>query len=205
MDISLGTPYYMAPELVEQRTYDERVDVWSLGCIVYVLLSGKLPFSGKKIDDIADAILTKEVDFDPKYFADVSYQAKRFISVCLTKKYEERPHVSDLFKHPWIKKWVEDPVINETTKLQIYDNLHSFHKASLLQSGVMSLMSNLMASNEDLQDYITIFQTIDKSHDGFLSYSELKRGLMQLTEEFNNTSEDDWEEILAAMDTNQDG
>jgi serine/threonine protein kinase len=88
MDISLGTPYYMAPELVEARTYDERVDVWSLGCIVYVLLSGKIPYSGNKIDDIADAILTKEVDFDPIYFADVSFQAKQFISVCLTKNYE---------------------------------------------------------------------------------------------------------------------
>lgn len=40
MDISLGTPYYMAPELVDPRKYDARVDVWSLGCIVYVLLSG---------------------------------------------------------------------------------------------------------------------------------------------------------------------
>ena len=88
MDISLGTPYYMAPELVEARTYDERVDVWSLGCIVYVLLSGKIPFSGNKIDDIADAILTKEVDFDPIHFADVSFQAKQFLSVCLTKNYE---------------------------------------------------------------------------------------------------------------------
>lgn len=76
MNLSLGTPYFMAPELVEARTYDERVDVWSLGCIVYVLLSGKIPFGGNIFDDIGDAILTKEVDFDPIHFADVSYQAK---------------------------------------------------------------------------------------------------------------------------------
>ena len=40
MDTCLGTPSYMAPELVDPRVYDSRVDVWSLGCIVYFLLSG---------------------------------------------------------------------------------------------------------------------------------------------------------------------
>jgi serine/threonine protein kinase len=50
MEMSLGTPLYMAPELVQCLKYSEKVDVWSLGCIVYQLLSGVTPFDG---DDIA--------------------------------------------------------------------------------------------------------------------------------------------------------
>jgi Ca2+-binding EF-hand superfamily protein len=46
---------------------------------------------------------------------------------------------------------------------------------------------------------------MDTGHDGFISYEELKKALMQSTEEFTNTSEDDWEEILCSMDTNNDG
>lgn len=47
----------MAPELVLEEEYDNRVDVWSLGVIAYILLSGMPPFSGKDRDAIDDAIL----------------------------------------------------------------------------------------------------------------------------------------------------
>jgi serine/threonine protein kinase len=46
----LGTPSFMAPELIRYKEYDQRVDVWSLGCIVYILLSGKYPFEGQDSD-----------------------------------------------------------------------------------------------------------------------------------------------------------
>ena len=66
-------------------------------------------------------------------------------------------------------------------------------------------MSNLMASNDDLEDYIAMFKQMDKSHDGFLSYDELKKELLRMTDDYNETTEDDWEEILAVMDSNNDG
>lgn len=70
---------------------------------------------------------------------------------------------------------------------------------------MLSFLSNLMASNDDLDDYITVFKAINTGHDGLISYEELKKALMQNTEEFANTSEDDWEEILVTMDANGDG
>ena len=54
MDIILGTPLYMAPELADNDYYDCRVDVWSLGVITYILLIGKPPFDGDTVDDIKD-------------------------------------------------------------------------------------------------------------------------------------------------------
>ena len=44
MTLILGSPLYMAPELVKRETYDEKVDVWALGCVTYLLLSGQTPF-----------------------------------------------------------------------------------------------------------------------------------------------------------------
>jgi serine/threonine protein kinase len=52
LDLVLGTPLYMAPELVKHEKYSEKVDVWSLGIITYQVLSGKTPFDGKNIKKI---------------------------------------------------------------------------------------------------------------------------------------------------------
>jgi len=51
MKTTYGTPYYIAPEVINQR-YDEKCDIWSVGVILYIMLSGKPPFNGKDDDDI---------------------------------------------------------------------------------------------------------------------------------------------------------
>ena len=52
MDLNLGTPMYMAPELIKDNEYDEKVDVWALGCIVYILLTGSPPFTGETREEM---------------------------------------------------------------------------------------------------------------------------------------------------------
>ena len=44
LDLKLGSPLYMAPELVKKEVYNSKVDIWALGCIVYCLLSGNFLF-----------------------------------------------------------------------------------------------------------------------------------------------------------------
>jgi len=79
LDLVLGTPLYMAPELVQQQKYTEKVDIWSLGVITYQLLSGKTPFDGKNLEKINQNILKKKVTFSEKHWKNVSDHAKDFI------------------------------------------------------------------------------------------------------------------------------
>ena len=46
LEISLGSAMYMSPELIKRDNYNEKVDIWSIGIITYMLLSGRAPFSG---------------------------------------------------------------------------------------------------------------------------------------------------------------
>ena len=52
MDLILGSPLYMAPELIKQIPYNEKVDVWALGCITYNLVAGITPFYANKLEKI---------------------------------------------------------------------------------------------------------------------------------------------------------
>jgi calcium-dependent protein kinase len=78
----VGSAYYTAPEVL-RGSYDQGCDVWSIGVIGYMLLSGCPPFYGSNSDAIHDMILTEEADFSSKRFSHVSPVALDFLQqVC---------------------------------------------------------------------------------------------------------------------------
>ena len=84
----LGSPLYMAPELVNRQPYTEKVDVWSLGVITYQLLSGRTPFESRDIKKIDRNINRKKITFENtehEYWNDISDNAKDFILKCLDR------------------------------------------------------------------------------------------------------------------------
>jgi serine/threonine-protein kinase ULK/ATG1 len=60
--LTCGTPLYMAPEILEARSYDSRADVWSVGCIFFEMLTGSPPFNGTNQGDLLNNIKTKELN-----------------------------------------------------------------------------------------------------------------------------------------------
>jgi calcium-dependent protein kinase len=95
-------------------------------------------------------------------------------------------------------------VINQDTQLGIAASLMTFRKATLLQSGVISFLTNLLATNEDLQDYVDMFEMMDTSKDGYLSIDEIKVGVLGPMGSFY-FKRTDWDEVLLSMDTDGDG
>jgi calcium-dependent protein kinase len=94
--LTLGSPMYMSPEIVLREDYDRRCDVWAVGVIVYILVSGYPPFYAEKRGDLDEAIVNQECDFDDEIFEKVSPDCIDFIKKCLEKRQEDRPFVSEL-------------------------------------------------------------------------------------------------------------
>ena len=65
--LALGTPSYMAPEIVSRQAYNKSVDIWALGVIVYIMLTGMTPFRGKTNakSDMYYAILNQRLNLKP--------------------------------------------------------------------------------------------------------------------------------------------
>lgn len=86
----VGTVLYIAPEVINKGEYDEKCDIWSLGVIMYIMLSGYPPFDGQTDDEIFDAIQNKAPSFTGEEWEKVSEDAKNLITLMLVKDPKER-------------------------------------------------------------------------------------------------------------------
>lgn len=93
----VGTPYYMSPELVNNKRYDERSDIWSLGCIIYELAALRPPFDAN--NQVALAVKINEGRFDrlPRCFSE---ELMRAVAWMLRRDIDRRPKVEDLERLP---------------------------------------------------------------------------------------------------------
>lgn len=101
----VGTTYYTAPEvLVENGEYNMACDYWSLGVILYVLLSGHLPFPGKNHEEVEIKIMSGEIDFSHVEFKTVSENGKDLILQLLNHDPRKRINCSQALRHSWFQR-----------------------------------------------------------------------------------------------------
>ena len=96
----VGTPYYLAPEVLI-GDYGKECDCWSLGVIMYVILSSYLPFHGSNQTEVYKAVKNGQFSFDHKEFAEVHGSAKDLISRLLTVDKTKRITCSEALEHQW--------------------------------------------------------------------------------------------------------
>lgn len=98
-----GTPEFVAPEIVNYEPLGLEADMWSIGVITYILLSGASPFLGDTKQDTLANISAVNFEFDEEFFGSTSELAKRFIRQLLVKDTRMRLKIQDALNHPWIK------------------------------------------------------------------------------------------------------
>ena len=110
-----GTLSYCAPEVILGNPYNKQVDLFSVGVITYLLLSGQLPFNHKNSEtEIARLTIEEEPSFKSKNWKKISEEAIDFIKGMLKKKPEERFNIKVAIKHKWFKKYFKEEVDNHT-------------------------------------------------------------------------------------------
>ena len=97
-----GTPYYMAPEVLD-GSYSKKADIWSLGVLLYTLVSGYLPFQGANAAEVFRKIKEAEFHFNHVEFNNVSSECKDLINKLLIINQKKRLSGQDALQHPWFK------------------------------------------------------------------------------------------------------
>jgi serine/threonine protein kinase len=97
-----GTVGYIAPEIIEMQPYGKAVDMWSIGVITYILLGGYMPFDVRDKVKCRNSARKGVFEFPDDYWADVSGDAKNFISKLLTVDASRRLTVDQALSHDWV-------------------------------------------------------------------------------------------------------
>jgi calcium/calmodulin-dependent protein kinase I len=132
-----GTPGYVAPEIITGKAYGPEVDCWSLGVIMYILLSGYPPFYHDDQRKLFKLIKKGEFSFEPEFWGHVSESGKNLIRGLLSVNREERLTVEQVIKHPWFREKVEDKDITPALKeLRQYNAKRRWQTLARINGGV---------------------------------------------------------------------
>nr|XP_045596116.1 death-associated protein kinase 1-like isoform X2 [Procambarus clarkii] len=99
----MGTAEFVAPEIVNYEPLCLATDMWAIGVITYILLSGASPFLGDTQQDTFNNVTAVDYTFDVEYFCGTSDLAKDFICRLLVKDSRKRLTAEESLAHPWIK------------------------------------------------------------------------------------------------------
>ncbi|GJV74137.1 calcium-dependent protein kinase 28-like protein [Tanacetum coccineum] len=198
MDI-VGSAYYVAPEVLKRRSGPES-DVWSIGVITYILLSGRRPFWDKTEGGIFREVLRNRPDFRRKPWPTVSDSAKDFVRKLLVKNPLARLTAAQALSHPWVRVNGNASLI--PLDISVLSNMRHFVKYSRLkQFGLRALASTL--DEEEISDLKDQFHAIDVDKSGAISLEEMRQALAKDIPW--KMKESRVSEILQAIDSNTDG
>ncbi|KAG9289193.1 hypothetical protein G9A89_022502 [Geosiphon pyriformis] len=146
-----GTPNWMAPEVIELKGASTASDIWSLGCTVIELLTGKPPYS----DLLSMTALFRIVEDDcPPIPEGISNELRDFLKQCFQKDSNLRPTARDLFRHSWIRKnWTLKELRTQDSLpflRRITSNNESSEDSNLMQTVVPLDFSNKEFANSSL-------------------------------------------------------
>ena len=201
LDEKLGTPYYIAPEVLN-KNYNSKCDIWSCGVISYILLSGIPPFNGTTDQEIMKKVREGQFSFDDRVWQTISENAKDFIRSLLTYRQEDRPTAAEALQHAWIAE-LATLTVDENLAMNALDNLTQFKSNVHLKQATYAFIASQLLSKTERDNLSKVFKAFDKNGDGKLSLTEVKEGYL---EHYGRImSDEEVQAMFSAVDTDNSG
>jgi len=175
-----GSLYYMAPEVLASKPYNEKCDYWSCGVLMYLLLSGFPPFYGHSREEIIASAMAGDVQFSHPNWKKVSSDAKKLILQLLNYDPSKRLTAAQALHHPWVAKHDTHESVTVADLRRVFTNLRNFKVQLVFQQTVLSYLASQQMQFEEENNIRKIFTYLDKDKDGQLSKNDLIQGFSKV-------------------------
>lgn len=206
MKEKIGSYYSMAPEVLRQN-YNEKCDLWSCGVIMYVLLTGHIPFNGKNQEEICQNILLANYDLSGKAFSKVSEPCidllRKLLMVNANKRLSAIEALNQKFFLVHKTKDEYNDINNFIYVNKLVNNLKSYRRKSVLQEVALRFLVHNFHQSKNIINACKLFNQIDKENDGKINLNELYLGLRSYIESKNLSN--DCKIIFDNLDMNRNG
>lgn len=200
---AVGSPYYMAPEIIQGK-YSTKTDMWSLGVILHLMLTGSFPFKGDKDGgekDIFYHIVNSPFDSKKIDEAPFSDESKDLVKKLLVKNEDKRLSAEEALCHPWMTKFIrgnrKSTLINKDT----LDTIKVFTTKSTLQKEILFFIAKITNESE-ITRLREMFNQLDTSNSGTLTITEIRKAFLKLGHQLN---EEEMTHLWKGLDFHQDG
>ena len=180
-----GTPFFVAPEILLRKGYDQQSDMWSVGCIVFLLLSGQLPFMGRSQKELFRKIVAGKYEFSNKDWEGVSDDARDLVRGLLVLDPDQRLTATQAVRHRWLKASRQSLSLinlqNTSQRLKTFNARMKLRSAVIAVDWVSSLkrMSWISSRNIDhLSDDASVGSTTSRGSERLLAVAAISRRRM---------------------------
>ena len=179
----VGSSYYMAPEVLK-RKYDEKCDLWSIGVIFYILLTGRPPFDGNDDEEILKNVEKGVYDKTSYPFPSLSNLAKDLINKLLQYDAKKRISAAEALEHKWFKtaefrKKDKVNTISPALANELITNMTHYKSTNVLKCAVIAYLVHHLTNTEECMEASKLFIKIDLNSDGKIEKHELIQGFQK--------------------------
>ena len=199
----VGTPLYIAPEIINNKKYNEKCDLWSCGVIMYIMLSGQPPFKGENEEEIYQAIKNGKFNFDDEKWDEISNEAKDLIKNLLMKDINKRYSAKEALNHPWIINHRRNKIIDKKKLNEVVFNLKNYSAKLKLQQLTLAYIVHNLIPKEDCEFLKEVFIIFDESGSGKLTKEQLIKGLNNVLSK--EESENEVNRLMSYIDLDGSG
>lgn len=194
----VGSPYYVAPEVL-RKNYSHEADMWSLGVILYILLSGLPPFWGDTEEQIFKMVLRGHIDFKTDPWPKLSDAAKECVKLLLEQDPSKRATAQDILSHDWfVNEGMREDVALDSVVLK---RMHQFAQMNKLKKMCLMVVGQQLSTDE-IAGLKELFKSIDEDKNGTITVAEMRKALSQWG---HKISEDDLKHLMSVADVDGDG
>lgn len=202
MTTKVCTAHYVAPEVLKrgQVAYTEKVDIWSCGAILYMMLCGFMPFHHDNNLELLKLVKKGKYQFSPdRVWKLISAEAKDLVSHMMCIKVADRFTATECVQHEWI---VDKQGDTSSVDEAIVRQMRIFLTNNRLKRVALQIIARQI-HDESVERLRNIFMGIDEDCSGCLTIDEMKEALKEL--DLSEASQQEMAQILVCVDQDQSG